>query len=515
MVFDDWRNGIPVAFFAISRMREQDLVPVLQALHKRVSKVKKDWSPSSIIVDNAQAEINTLGYVLLSTSITLISCIWFSVLTLSFVCRVVWPGAKIFLCLWHVRKAWAENAVRKIACAVERVAVLQLVGDIMYGTGCAVDDDPIDWATSQLDLITRTRPRSSAFMMYMNEWWRNKIPMWCVGARRIPHAGQNTNAALESYHSNLKNILSSSKERLVGRRMDWLIYHLTGDVVTHYWYGVQCKSFGFVRNKHHEGIVCSAIIRASAIPDTNVLICKDEDIAYVGSVNNRPKVWTIHSPDSVWAQCNCPVAREGMICKHTVKVFKMLHPDIHDGLIVRHAGTLHGVDRGTPMSQCYAKPPAPVTNKEQAPNPLQDITNCEPVDLDAETIGYSGLDDQPIGMHSQQPPDMCSQTIQSSASRNVNLSGGGPRNSDEMTCATVQKLYTSLTKNADTYPSLHAHLLADFKRIHGKQTELIARGDALSQLTSTPSNFTERAGDNSLKRRRSFLESTPTKKKNH
>lgn len=104
MVFDDWRNGIPVAFFAISRMREQDLVPVLQALHKRVSKVKKDWSPSSIIVDNAQAEINTLGYVLLSTSITLISCIWFSVLTLSFVCRVVWPGAKIFLCLWYVRK---------------------------------------------------------------------------------------------------------------------------------------------------------------------------------------------------------------------------------------------------------------------------------------------------------------------------------------------------------------------------------------------------------------------------
>jgi hypothetical protein len=30
MVFDDWRHGIPVAFFVISRSREQDLSHVLQ-----------------------------------------------------------------------------------------------------------------------------------------------------------------------------------------------------------------------------------------------------------------------------------------------------------------------------------------------------------------------------------------------------------------------------------------------------------------------------------------------------
>ena len=62
MVFDDWRNDIPVAFFAISRSREQDLVHVLQALHNRVAKTNATWCPSSIIVDNAQAEINTLRY---------------------------------------------------------------------------------------------------------------------------------------------------------------------------------------------------------------------------------------------------------------------------------------------------------------------------------------------------------------------------------------------------------------------------------------------------------------------
>ena len=80
-----------------------------------------------------------------------------------------------------------------------------------------------------------------------------------------PGGYQNTNAPIESYHSNFKNILNFVKEQFVGRRMDWLIYHLTRDMLTHYWYGVQCKVFGFVRNQKHEGIICSTTIQASAI----------------------------------------------------------------------------------------------------------------------------------------------------------------------------------------------------------------------------------------------------------
>jgi hypothetical protein len=56
------------------------------------------------------------------------------------------PNAIIFLCLWHVRKAWAENAVKKINVVVERTTVLQLLGDVMYDKGCGIDDDTIDWA---------------------------------------------------------------------------------------------------------------------------------------------------------------------------------------------------------------------------------------------------------------------------------------------------------------------------------------------------------------------------------
>lgn len=90
------------------------------------------------------------------------------------------------------------------------------------------------------------------------------------------HVKQNTNAALEFYHSNLMSILNLVKDRYVGRQMDYLIQHLMSDVVTHYWYIIQCKAFGFISNMKQEGIVVSTIIRIDAKLDPNVLICMDE-----------------------------------------------------------------------------------------------------------------------------------------------------------------------------------------------------------------------------------------------
>jgi hypothetical protein len=92
-----------------------------------------------------------------------------------------------------------------------------------------------------------------------------------IGFHNVPHVGQDTNAAVESYHANMKSILSEARQKLVGRRMDWLIYQLTRDVLTHYWYAVQCKLYGFVANKKAERAVASAILRARGIPDH--LVC--------------------------------------------------------------------------------------------------------------------------------------------------------------------------------------------------------------------------------------------------
>ena len=44
------------------------------------------------------------------------------ILTFTSMCRLVWPPAKIFLCLWHVRKAWAVNVMKKMT-------LYSLIGD--------------------------------------------------------------------------------------------------------------------------------------------------------------------------------------------------------------------------------------------------------------------------------------------------------------------------------------------------------------------------------------------------
>jgi hypothetical protein len=117
--------------------------------------------------------------------------------------------------------------------------------------------------------------------------------MWCVGARKIPHASQKYKCNYRILPFQLEEYPQLNQRKVCGRHMDWLIYHLTCEVPTHYWYGVQCKAFGYVRNCKQKGIVALAIIRASTIPNTNVLICLEDNVAYVGSVNNRPNVWTL------------------------------------------------------------------------------------------------------------------------------------------------------------------------------------------------------------------------------
>lgn len=128
--------------------KSKTLYQFFKCSHDIVARLRASWSPSSVIVDNAQAGINTLRcflasyighvfhYVIYAFRILIVSC----------TCKIMWPDVKIFLCLWHVWKAWPENAIKIISIVGERAVVLHIVGNIMYGKGCDINDDPIDWA---------------------------------------------------------------------------------------------------------------------------------------------------------------------------------------------------------------------------------------------------------------------------------------------------------------------------------------------------------------------------------
>ena len=55
------------------------------------------------------------------------------------------------------------------------------------------------------------------------------------------------------------------------------------DVLVHYWYVVQYKLYGFIKNGKAEGIVASVIIRALEIPHKHVSILEEEYMAYSAS----------------------------------------------------------------------------------------------------------------------------------------------------------------------------------------------------------------------------------------
>jgi hypothetical protein len=71
----------------------------------------------------------------------------------------------------------------------------------------------------------------------------------------------------------------------------------------------------------------------------------------VATTNHLEKMWIVHTPTSKWSQCDCPFIAQGIICKHVMKVFEMLHPNIGDGSIVREISTLHEVARGGAVSK--------------------------------------------------------------------------------------------------------------------------------------------------------------------
>jgi hypothetical protein len=201
------------------------------------------------------------------------------------------------LCLWHVRKAWTENVVRKISDPILRVEVLKGIAQVMYTTDGNKGNNTVAQAQQKFDDLKLQFPQALEFFVYFEKQWMPKMCMWVIGFRNVPHAGQDTNAAVESYHANMKSIMSEARQKFQGRRMDWLIYELTGDVHTHYWYAVQCKLYGFIANRNAEHIVASTVLWARGIPDHLVwLFPGGQDIAQVMSINHYSEVYTILAP---------------------------------------------------------------------------------------------------------------------------------------------------------------------------------------------------------------------------
>ena len=105
---------------------------------------------------------------------------------------------------------------------------------------------------------------------------------------------------------------------------------------------VQCKLYGFIKNSKAESNVASTVLRAREIQDEHVSIDKFGEVAYIASQTNFPSIWCITSLGTDWTHCTCPLGMRGNICKHVVKVYKMMNWHVQDAIIICYVGFFCG-----------------------------------------------------------------------------------------------------------------------------------------------------------------------------
>ena len=71
--------------------------------------------------------------------------------------------------------------MKNINVVAERTTILQLLGDVIYGKKCCVDDDHVDWALVQIDMMANSHPMATTFMRYIKDVWRPKYHYGVLG----------------------------------------------------------------------------------------------------------------------------------------------------------------------------------------------------------------------------------------------------------------------------------------------------------------------------------------------
>ena len=145
--------------------------------------------------------------------------------------------------------------------------------------------------------------------------------MWARCFHTLKHVGQETNGAIESYHSHLKRRFLKTIERATNRRVDWLVYQLSTHVYVYYWWVQVSKKHGFYRNFDIEKIENTSWVRAMKIPDEHVIFNDTNDhIAWVTSESNPNFRYEVYSSSPSLSMCSCKFSIQGYMCKHVMKV---------------------------------------------------------------------------------------------------------------------------------------------------------------------------------------------------
>ncbi|KAF3444330.1 hypothetical protein FNV43_RR14020 [Rhamnella rubrinervis] len=329
LVFNPDNKAIPVAWIIAPRFASYDAYKWMRALYNRVQTKDPTWKLAGFIVDDPLADVYTIRDV--------------------FQCSVM-------ISFWRVRHAWHKNLVKKCMENDMRVEISRRLGQIVdkicrgQGTINLFEDFMEDFVDE------------SDFMDYFKATWYPRIGKWITSLQTLPLASQETCAAMEFYHNQLKLRLLNEKEPCVYHRTDWLVDKLDTKVHSYFWLDEYSGRDGFARYWKEEWVSgLTSWRKALKILDSDVAM--DGRCAKVTDQLDQDRVYVVWNPGSQFSMCDCNWAEMGNMCEHMLKVqsiyrknksampsisllqyhqalMNILHRPPHDSLIRDHAVSL-------------------------------------------------------------------------------------------------------------------------------------------------------------------------------
>ncbi|XP_042007545.1 uncharacterized protein LOC121756144 [Salvia splendens] len=288
VVFNSENKAIPVAWIISPRFASSDAYRWMRALHNRVLAKDPMWKLAGFIVDEPAADIVAIREI--------------------FQCSVL-------ICFWRVRHAWHKNLIKRCSdmqtCAEISKMLSQAVDKICKGTDTA--NAFIDFMEGFVD--------AEEFLDYFMATWYPRIGTWTHALKTLPLASQETCAAMEFYHMQLKLRLLNEKDQSVYQRVDWLINKLGTKVHSFFWLDEFSSKDDFARYWKDEWMSGPTAWRNSLrIPDANVVV--DGKCAKVIGLNDQNTAQLVLNPGSEYAICDCSWAMAGNLCEHVFKMIK-------------------------------------------------------------------------------------------------------------------------------------------------------------------------------------------------
>ncbi|KAH9328046.1 hypothetical protein KI387_000154 [Taxus chinensis] len=142
LAFDNMHNGLLIAWVLISRATIPDLTLWMRKLVVSAHCHMLEWKPNAFMVDDAHAKIVAIREV--------------------FQCEV-------YLCSWHVRRAWLKNLIAKVKDVETRQAMFTSLGEILHKSPTE------EAATHDVNMFIEKYAAQESFITYWKDQWAHRI----------------------------------------------------------------------------------------------------------------------------------------------------------------------------------------------------------------------------------------------------------------------------------------------------------------------------------------------------